>query len=143
MSAASVWWLLAGSMIAIELLTGTFYLLMISAGLVAAALAAHAGLSETLQITVAALVGGGAVGVLHWRRKRHPVTLRATANKDVNLDIGETVHVAHWDDQHQTEVNYRGAQWAASLAPNSETQPGTYRIVEVLGSRLVLLSVGS
>jgi membrane protein implicated in regulation of membrane protease activity len=46
MAETTIWWLLAGTAVAVELLTGTFYLLMLAIGLVAAALAAHAGLSS-------------------------------------------------------------------------------------------------
>ena len=40
---ATGWWLLAGVLVAVELLTGTFYLLALALGAAAAALAAHAG----------------------------------------------------------------------------------------------------
>ena len=55
-TAATGWWIAAGMLVAIELLTGTFYLLMLALGCVAAALAAHAGGGTVLQIAVAALV---------------------------------------------------------------------------------------
>lgn len=138
MSEAMVWWSLAAGMVALELLTGTFYLLMLSIGLAAGALASHAGLSMTLQVAVAAVVGGGAVAAWRWRQDRHPVAPRATANKDVNMDIGETVQVSHWNDERQTRVTYRGADWSAALAPGSEPHEGQHRIVEVIGNRLIL-----
>ena len=40
MAFSTVWWLVTGGLIAVELLTGTFYLLMLSLGAAAAALAA-------------------------------------------------------------------------------------------------------
>ena len=40
-TAATGWWIAAGMLVAIELLTGTFYLLMLALGCVAAALAAQ------------------------------------------------------------------------------------------------------
>ena len=43
MSDSTLWWLLAGAAVALELFTGTFYLLMLAVGMAAAALAAHAG----------------------------------------------------------------------------------------------------
>ena len=138
MSEAMVWWSLAAGMVALEMLTGTFYLLMLSIGLAAGAVASHAGLSLTLQMTIAALVGGGAVAAWRWRQDRHPAGLRATANKDVNLDIGETVTVKNWDDERQTRVSYRGADWSATLASGSEPHEGPHRIVEVIGNRLIL-----
>ena len=41
MADSTLWWLLAGAAVAVELLTGTFYLLMFAIGLAAAAIAAH------------------------------------------------------------------------------------------------------
>ena len=43
MADSTLWWLLAGAAVAVELLTGTFYLLMLGIGVAAGALAAHAG----------------------------------------------------------------------------------------------------
>ena len=50
MAESTIWWLLAGSAVAVELVTGTFYLLMLAFGLAAAALAAHAGAPLVVQI---------------------------------------------------------------------------------------------
>src|SRR4051812_40866992 len=96
MTDSTLWWLMTGTAIAVELLTGTFYLLMLAIGLASAALAAHAGASTAIQLVVAALVGGGAVTAWHLMRPRQP-TGPASANRDVNLDIGETVQVEAWN----------------------------------------------
>ncbi|HEU6455220.1 MAG TPA: NfeD family protein, partial [Roseateles sp.] len=40
---ATTWWIAAGVLVAIELGTGTIYLLMLAVGAVAGALAAHLG----------------------------------------------------------------------------------------------------
>ena len=61
MSDSTLWWLLAGFTVALELFTGTFYLLMLAVGLAAGALAAHAGLGLAGQLSVAAFVGSAAV----------------------------------------------------------------------------------
>ena len=47
-SMATFWWVLAGAAVAVELATGTFYLLMIALGLAAGAIAAHLGLSVAM-----------------------------------------------------------------------------------------------
>ena len=140
MAESTLWWLAAGGLIAVELVTGTFYLLMISCGLIAAALAAHAGVDMTWQWTTAALVGGGSV--LLWRRLKNsrPVAARASANHDVNMDIGETVHVQKWADDGTCSVKYRGALWDASLREGETAHIGAFTIVEVVGSRLILKS---
>jgi membrane protein implicated in regulation of membrane protease activity len=138
MADSTLWWLAAGGLIALELVTGTFYLLMISLGLMAAAMAAHAGFPMSWQWVGASLVGGGSV--LAWRayKRSRPAPLDAQKNHDVNMDIGETVHVDHWQEDHTCSVKYRGAQWQASLHKDEVPEPGVYVIAEVVGSRLIL-----
>ena len=138
MAESTVWWLLTGTAVAVELLTGTFYLLMLAIGLAAAALVAHLGVSMPVQLVVAALVGGGSVVGWHMLRQRGPKELPAAANRDVNLDIGETVHVTRWNTDGTTQVKYRGAHWTAVPAPGSIPVAGPHRILEVVGSRLVI-----
>jgi membrane protein implicated in regulation of membrane protease activity len=50
MAQSTIWWLVAGVLVAVELLTGTFYLLMLAIGMAAAACAAHLGGNATVQI---------------------------------------------------------------------------------------------
>src|SRR4051812_32834214 len=111
MADSTLWWLLAGAAVAVELLTGTFYLLMLAIGLAAAALAAHSGANQAIQLVVAAVVGGGAVTAWHFKRGRRPEEAPAAANPNVNLDVGESVHVEHWSPDHTATVRHRGANW--------------------------------
>jgi len=133
-----VWWLVAGAAVAVELATGTFYLLMLALGLAAGALAAHAGGTVPAQLVVAAVVGGGAVTGVYLRRRRRPHAVEAGSNRDVNLDIGETVHVDAWQPDGTAHVRYRGADWTVVAAPGSAQGHGPYRVREVVGSRLVV-----
>ncbi|MEO8296637.1 MAG: NfeD family protein [Burkholderiales bacterium] len=136
------WWLAAGAVVLAELLTGTFYLLMLAVGLAAAALASHLGFSVTTQLLTAAVVGGGAVVIWHLRRPGRGPAVPAGANPDVLLDVGQRVHVAHWQADGTARVAYRGATWTARLEapPTAEAkpQPGTYVIHAIDGSMLVL-----
>ena len=138
MAQSTFWWLLAGTLIGLELLTGTFYLLMIAVGLAAAAMAAHAGATLTVQIVVASVVGAGFV--VAWRRYKMatPSSVPATANRDVNLDIGETVHIDAWNPDGTASVQYRGAHWDVSNAGTTPVSTGAHQIVEVVGSRLIV-----
>ena len=138
MTDSTLWWLLAGAAIVLELLTGTFYLLMLAIGLGAAALAAHAGASNPVQMAVAAVVGGGAVMGWNVYRQKNAVTSHPGANPDLNLDIGETVQVESWLPDGSTSVKYRGAQWSAVLAAGGQPSLGAHHIVEIRGSQLVL-----
>jgi membrane protein implicated in regulation of membrane protease activity len=140
MAESTIWWLLAGVAVAIELTTGTFYLLMICTGLVAAAIGAHLGLPITGQIVTVALVGGGAVALWHWRSSKRPKVALVNANPDVHIDIGEAVQVNQWNTDGSAHVKYRGANWTAIQAePVLLPQPtGQFRIKEMLGNRLVI-----
>lgn len=137
-SPATFWWLLAGVAVAAELLTGTFYLLMVALGLAAAALAAHAGLAAGGQLLAAALVGGGATALWHWKRARAPTSAPAHLNRDVNLDIGERVVVSAWEADRTTRVQYRGSTWQARLQPGAVPLSGEHRVAAVEGNWLVL-----
>jgi membrane protein implicated in regulation of membrane protease activity len=137
-SAATMWWVLAGILVAVELAIGTFYLLMIALGLAAAAVAAHLGMSLPGQIATAAVIGGGATALWHWRRYRNPRSAPASSNRDVNLDIGAHVQVDEWAADHTTRVSYRGAGWPARLAPGATPTAGQHEVVAVEGNWLVL-----
>ena len=139
MSNPTVWWLLVGITVAIELATGTFYLLMIGIGLAAAAVAAHLGVPMTGQLVTAAVVGGGAVVMWHWQGSKKPKSLPANANPDVHIDIGEQVTVTKWHADGTTSVTYRGAHWTAVLAEKTDVPTtGQYRIKEMSGNRLLI-----
>lgn len=133
----TLWLIVAGVLVMAELLTGTFYLLMLSLGATAAALTAYADGTLTWQIVTAALVGGGAAVLWHLKK---PLSNDAQ-DSNVHLDIGETVTVDAWDAQGHTQVKHRGAQWAAVCADDNTPAPGLHRICEMQGNRLVLQKI--
>jgi len=137
MPESTIWWLLTGTAVAVELLTGTFYLLMLAVGPAAAALAAHAGAGSSTQLVIAAVIGGGAVAAWHLLRPKQPAG-PASANRDVNLDVGETVQVEQWNADGTASVKYRGANWTVVAAPGTAHDTGPHRVREVIGSRLVV-----
>lgn len=135
---ASWWWIATGVLIAVEMGSGTFYLLMLALGTMGAAVAAHMGLSTSVQMLAAAFLGGGAVIIWHLLRGRQAKPLPAQANRDVNLDIGEQVHVDHWEADGTAQVKYRGAMWAARYQGDGVPAPGAFVIRELVGSLLLL-----
>lgn len=135
-SAATGWWVLAGILVAVELATGTFYLLMMALGAGAAALAAHAGMAGTAQIVIAAAVGGGATAAWHFKRFRNPQSAPAPSNRDVVLDIGETLNIDQWQADGTSRAHYRGASWSVRFEGPGEPAPGPHRIVGMHGSQL-------
>ena len=142
MTNPTLWWLLAGAAIAVELLTGTFYLLMVALGLAAAAIAAHLGLSSTGQVVTAALVGGGSVAGWYFKRDRSKGgEPPAESNANVNLDIGETLQIDDWATDGTAKVQYRGAQWTAVHHDGVAPSPGMHRVAKLLGNRLIVEKV--
>lgn len=141
MEMSTLWWLVGGALVALELLTGTFYLLMLAIGAAAAALAAHLGAGLVGQMVAAAVVGLGAVGGWTWIKRRRPSDPSARAQRSVNLDVGETVLVQAWEPDGTAQVKYRGAAWTAILAPGGDPQPGTYRVTELVGNRLLVQKI--
>ena len=136
-NAATGWWVAVGLLVAAEMATGTFYLLMLALGMAAAALAAHAGAAFSAQLLAASLVGGGATVAWHlWRGWRTPAP--PTGNRDLNLDIGERVQVSAWLPDGSARVVYRGAEWTARYAGDGEPLPGEHVIRGVDGNRLLL-----
>jgi membrane protein implicated in regulation of membrane protease activity len=130
----TLWLLIAGGLVLAELMTGTFYLLMLSLGATAAALMAYADGTLTWQFVTAAAVGGGAAVLWHLKK---PLSNDAQ-DSNVHLDIGETVTVDAWDAQGQTQVKHRGAQWSAVCTQGAAPEPGLHRICEMQGNRLIL-----
>lgn len=133
---STFWWVAAGALVAIELATGTFYLLMLALGLAAAALSAHVHAAFAIQIAVAALVGGGTVAAWHAYRIRKGM---GSGGDDLQLDVGEKVQVIAWAEDGTARVQYRGAAWTAIYDnPGVALQPGWHVIKGMQGNRLVL-----
>ena len=137
-SSATWWWAAAGALVAAELASGTFYLLMLALGMAAAAMAAHAGRGEAAQFVLAALVGGGAV--IAWRAKRRaePAPEPAASNRNVNLDIGSHVHVGDWRADGTARVQYRGAAWDVRYQGSGMPAAGDYTIRALDGNCLLV-----
>ena len=136
------WLVMAGVVVIMELFTGTFYLLMIAIGLGAGALAALAGAAPVAQLITAALVGS--IATMSLRRSRFGNRNRVDATRDpnVNLDIGQTLQVNEWQGnaggKYTARAMHRGARWDVAYAGSDAPLPGTFRIMEIRGSQLIV-----
>lgn len=78
------WWAAAGVLLVAELLTGTFYLLMISIGLAAAGVSHLMGASIAMQMTTAAVLALLLLGVLHRCRLSRKRAAARSASGDMS-----------------------------------------------------------
>ncbi len=139
------WWILAVGMGVLELVTGTFYLLVLAAGCAAGGLAAWAGAGLTVQVlaTAAVTVIGWA-----WLWRRSPWRRgsgESSADSSMLLDVGERLEVEAWGEDRRAQVRYRGAAWTVELDPQepaSSAVPGRFVIRRVVGNRLVVQRAG-
>ncbi len=134
-----VWWFVIGfGLVVAELLTGTFYLLVIAVAFGAAGLVALLGGSVVLQWATAAAVSLG--GTLWLRQSRFGRRLRdrTTSNHVQNMDVGQTLRVDQWAPNRTARANYRGATWDVELAPGEVPASGEFVIREISANRLIV-----
>jgi membrane protein implicated in regulation of membrane protease activity len=134
-----VWWFVIGfGLVVAELLTGTFYLLVIAIAFGAAGVAALLGAPVVLQLATAAAFSLG--GTLWLRQSRFGQRLRdrATSDRVQNMDVGQTLRVDQWAPNRTTRANYRGATWDVELAPGEEPASGEFVIREIYANRLIV-----
>lgn len=117
----SLAWAIAGlALVIAELLTGTFYLLMIGVAAFGAAAAAWLGLAFGPQIIVAAIVAAvGCYGVHVYRARNRTLQMPS-------IDAGKPATFESWIDQaaRLARVNYRGASWEALVEGAETPEPG-------------------
>lgn len=135
-----IWLAVAGVLVALEIFTGTFYLLMIAIGFGAGGLAAMAGMPLLVQFVVAGIVGVVVTLILKRSRVFHKPD--AQRNPAVLLDIGQTVEVSMWEKpdsgSYRARANYRGALWDVELLPDGTPTAGQFIIREVRGAILLV-----
>ena len=133
MAAHWLWWILAGGLIAAELLTGTFYLLALAVAFAVGGVAAWLGVSGAVQLAIAAVVAiAGTLAAHRWRGTR------GAATAQVPFDVGQVVEVQAWNPDGSARVAYRGSLWTAQLATPDTPRQQTMVIVGVRGSTLVI-----
>ena len=122
-------WIVAGFALAIaELLSGTFYLLVIGVGAFAGALVAWAGGNMLVQAAVGGIVAiGGAIAVHHWHARQKSGDAQSNF-----LDRGQPVVLEGWANEsaNLARVKYRGTSWDARVAAGHHPAPGTTLYIE-------------
>ena len=127
------WFILALALMALEMATGTFYLLMLGIAVGIGGIAALFGLSLALQFTFAAVAG--IVGTVILRRVRRDM-VPAASNQ--SLDIGQPVQSVTWHENGTARAFYRGAEWDAEPESADTPHTGPLYIKAMRGSTLIL-----
>ncbi|MBI5007279.1 MAG: NfeD family protein [Nitrosomonadales bacterium] len=127
------WFLLAIILVGLEMVTGTFYLLVVAIAMAVGGVVALLGAGMVWQLLLGAITG--IAGTIILRRWKSTQTSQAP---DDNFDIGQAVKVLRWNDNGTARVNYRGAEWDAELESADTPREGTLYIAAVRGSALVL-----
>ncbi len=115
-----IWAILGLTLVIVELLTGTFYLLVLGVAAFGAALAAWFGLGFPVQTIVAAVISGfGCYGVHVYRAKN-------ATQQMPNVDAGQPAQFENWLDQgaRLARVNYRGTSWDALVDGDAALDAG-------------------
>jgi len=115
-----LWAILGLTLVIVELLTGTFYLLVLGIAAFGAALAAWLGQGFPLQAVVAALIAAlGCYGVHVYRAK-------STTRPMAPVDAGQPASFENWIDQggRLARVSYRGASWDALVEGDAAVDGG-------------------
>jgi membrane protein implicated in regulation of membrane protease activity len=134
MAAYWIWWLAAAALIAVELLTGTFYLLVVGLAVACGALTALLGGPDWLQWLIAGVLGLVGTGWLQrWKRR-----FAVKTPQQPPLDIGARVQVVSWGPDRTARVAYRGSTWDAELAASDTPKVETMYITALRGSVLIL-----
>jgi membrane protein implicated in regulation of membrane protease activity len=127
------WFVLALVLLGLEMVTGTFYLLVVSIAAAVGGIAALGGMSLTWQLTLCALaVVAGTIILRRWKKGQVAVVA------DTSFDVGQPVKVLAWHENGSVRVFYRGAEWDAEPESPDMPRDGTFYIKAVRGSSLVL-----
>ncbi|MBA2690798.1 MAG: hypothetical protein H0U63_08345 [Burkholderiales bacterium] len=130
-----VWLILGLLLITIEMMTGTFYLLVLGlAALTASALGYFGGSAATQAVFASIVAVIGVFAVNRWRRNNKSLP----KSMDNNMDLGQPVIFEAWTNQpaRLVRVKYRGTSWDAHLLDGDAEAAGVLYICGAEGSRL-------
>lgn len=120
MDPALAWAIVGMVLVIVELLSGTFYLLMLAVAAFGAAVAAYVGQPFSVQCIVAAVLAvAGCYGVHVYRAKSAPERMPP-------IDAGMPANFESWLDagSRLARVRYRGATWDARVEGTDSVEPG-------------------
>jgi membrane protein implicated in regulation of membrane protease activity len=109
MDAALIWAIAGLALVIVELLTGTFYLLMLGVAAFGAAGTAWLGYDFPVQVIVAAVIAAVGCYAAHAYREKNKASFERWIDPGARL----------------ARVRYRGASWDARVEGGEALEPGT------------------
>lgn len=120
------WAILGLTLVIIEMVTGTFYLLMLGVAAFGAAAAAWLGQDLPVQALIAAAI---AAAGCYWV---HAYRVKNAAAQMPHIDAGQPANFESWIDEgaRLAKVRYRGASWDAVVEGDASPQGGALLYVQ-------------
>jgi membrane protein implicated in regulation of membrane protease activity len=121
MDPALIWAITGLALVIVELLTGTFYLLMLGVAAFGAAGTAWLGYDFPAQVIVAAVIAAAGCYAVHVYREKN------RTQQMPSVDAGMPASFETWIDSgaRLARVRYRGASWDARVEGAEALEPGT------------------
>jgi membrane protein implicated in regulation of membrane protease activity len=121
MDPALIWAVSGLALVIVELLTGTFYLLMLGLAAFGAAGTAWLGYEFPVQVIVAAVIASAGCYAVHVYRVKN------RTQQMPSIDAGMPASFETWIDPgaRLARVRYRGASWDARVEGIEALEPGT------------------
>jgi membrane protein implicated in regulation of membrane protease activity len=120
MDPALAWAIIGLGLVIVELLTGTFYLLMLGVAAFGAAGTAWLGSDFPVQVVVAAVIAAAGCYAVHVYREKN------RSRQMPPVDAGMPASFESWIDPgaRLARVRYRGASWDARVEGAEALEPG-------------------
>lgn len=132
----TVWFVAAVAVLIIELLTGTVYLLVVSAALAGSGIAYGLTGSTPAAVLTAALLS--ALGI--WFVHAKTAVRKVETDSYQDLDAGQYVEILRHAGGNRYEVFYRGTHWQAQNTGQEELEPGTRALIVRKEGNLLIIA---
>ena len=132
----TVWFVAAVAVLIIELLTGTVYLLVVSAALSGSGIAYGLTGSMPAAFLTAALLS--ALGI--WFVHAKTAVRKVETDSYQDLDSGQYAEIFRHTGGNCYEVFYRGTHWQAQNTGQEELEPGTRALIVRKEGNLLIIT---
>lgn len=132
----TVWFVAAVAVLIIELLTGTVYLLVVSAALAGSGIIYGLIGSTPAAVLTAALLS--ALGI--WFVHAKTAVRKVETDSYQDLDAGQYAEILQHIGGNRYEVFYRGTHWQAQNTGQEELEPGTRALIVRKEGNLLIIT---